>query len=97
MNSKLKSFCDELESYGGVREFLEFIFQNHYDTLKEILYHYDLEDNSKHYLGGFDNNEIISKLTEIIENEGMEDFLALIKENIDEESLMEYVDSYLGN
>lgn len=96
MNSKLKLFCDELESYGGVREFVEFIFENHTDVFHEILMHYDLEDDHRHHLSNFDSDEVISQLSEMVENDSIEEFLDLVKENIDEESLIEYIDKKLG-
>lgn len=84
--SNLKLFSIELQSY-GVREFVEFLLDSHPDSIKELMLHYDLEG---------DPYEISSELVEKIENDDIDEFLDLIKDNIDEESLTEYINKYLG-
>lgn len=85
--ARLKAFADELESYGGVRDLLELIYEEEPDAIIEIARQYDCEG---------DFYEIVTELTEKIENGDINEFLDLVKENMDESLLAEHIDNILG-
>lgn len=86
--ARLKAFADELDSYGGVPSLLELIYEEEPDAIIEIAHQYDCEG---------DFYSIETELAEKIQNSGdMEEFVELVKENIDEEVLADHIDDILG-
>lgn len=86
--ARLRAFADELDSYGGIRNLLELVYEEEPDAVIEIARQYDCDG---------DFYEIITELTEKIENSDIEEFLELVKENIDETALADYIDKVLGD
>ena len=86
--ARLRAFADELDSYGGIRNLLELVYEEEPDAVIEIARQYDCDG---------DFYEIITELTEKIENSDIEEFLELVKENIDETALADYIDTVLGD
>lgn len=86
--ARLRAFADELDSYGGIRNLLELVYEEEPDAIIEIARQYDCDG---------DFYEIITELTDKIENSDIEEFLELVKENIDETALAEYIDKVLGD
>ena len=86
--ARLRAFADELDSYGGIRNLLELVYEEEPDAVIEIARQYDCDG---------DFYELITELTEKIENSDIEEFLELVKENIDETALADYIDKVLGD
>jgi len=85
--ARLRAFADELDSYGGVRNFLELIYEEEPDAIIEIARQYECEG---------DFYDIVTELTEKIENSDMDEFLDLVVENMDQGIIAAYINDVLG-
>jgi len=86
--ARLKAFSEELNSYGGVRNLLELIYEEEPDAIIEISRQYDCEG---------DFYDILTDLTEKIENSDLDEFLEIVKDNMDQDILAEHISNVLGD